>query len=65
MMKTIPVTAVTPLTRPPLPNATTVPSRFTPLLASSVDSVPSTLHGTKNVEPEPYSLWYVLCSVQP
>lgn len=59
MMKTIPVTAVTPLSRPPLPNATTVPSRFTLSSASSVDTVPVNFSGTEDGEPEPYSLWYV------
>ena len=58
MMKTVPVTVVTPLTRSPLPNATTVPSRFTPVPPSSVDSVPAALNGAEVPEPECYSLWY-------
>lgn len=54
MMKTVPVTAVTPLSRPPLPNAATVPSRFTPS-STPLDSVP--LSVSSSCEPEPYSLW--------
>ena len=55
MIKTIPVTAVTPLSRPPLPNAATVPSRFTP---TSVD--PVSVSAKTMYEPEPYSLWLVI-----
>lgn len=55
-MKTVPVTVVTPLSRPPLPNAATVPSRFTPSsLPTALDTVASPLPSSS--EPEPYSLW--------
>ena len=58
-MKTVPVTVVTPLSRPPLPNAATVPSRFTPSsLPTALDTVASPLPSSS--EPEPYSLWYVV-----
>ena len=59
-LKTLPVTAVTPLQVPPLPSSQTVPSRF--FNAEDDPYSYSKKHpGTQEVSYErSYSLWYVL-----